>query len=199
MNFDPDKAKEQIFYYVYGLLHSREYRDKYQDTLGKVLPRIPFSSHFREFEKAGEELAAFHVGYETAPKSDEVLPVGEPEGEITKMRLDKDHGVLTVNKYLSFKNIPQEAFEYKVNGKSPLKWVVDQYQVTVDKDTKNKKGSWIVSDPNKSPISNIYYVSDLIPRLVTVSVKTQEIVNSLPSIDRLTSMDSEIERIWGAR
>ena len=115
------------------------------------------------------------------------------------MRLDKDHGVLTVNKYLSFKNIPQEAFEYKVNGKSPLKWVVDQYQVTVDKDTKNKKGSWIVSDPNKSPISNIYYVSDLIPRLVTVSVKTQEIVNSLPSIDRLTSMDSEIERIWGAR
>lgn len=193
LDSDPDEAKEQIFYYIYGLLHSKEYREKYQDTLSKDLPRIPFSSHFREFEKAGRELATFHVGYEEAPKSDEVVPVGEPEGEITKMRLDKEHGVLAVNKNLSFKNIPQEALEYKVNGRSPLEWIVDQYKVKTDKD------SGITSNPNDSPISDIDYVSDLIPRLVTVSIRTQEIVNSLPQIDRLTSMDSEIERIWGVK
>ena len=69
----------------------------------------------------------------------------------------------------------------------------------MDKGKGKTKGSWIVSDPNKSPISDINYVCDLIPRLVTVSVKTQEIVNSLPSIDRLTSIDSEIEGIWGTK
>ena len=196
---DPYKAKEQIFYYVYGLLHSKEYREKYQDTLSKDLPRIPFSSHFEEFEKAGRELAAFHVGYEEAPKYEGIVQQGGPKGEISKMRLDKDREVLTVNRYLSFKNIPQEAFEYVVNGKSPLAWVVDQYQITVDKGTDKKPGSQIVSNPNHSPISDIYYVADLIPRLVTVSLKTQEIVNSLPSIDRITSMDSEIEKIWGVK
>lgn len=188
---DPDKAKEQIFYYVYGLLHSKEYREKYQDTLGKVLPRIPFSSHFKEFEKSGRELAAFHVGYEMAPKYEGLLQEGEPEGEISKMKLDKDKSTLTVNSYLSFKNIPKEAFEYVVNGKSPLAWVVDQYRVKTDKD------SQIVSNPNNSSISDIDYVADLIPKLVTVSIKTQEIVDSLPSIDSIASMDSEIEKIWG--
>ena len=204
LNSDPNKAKEQIFYYIYGLLHSKEYREKYQDTLGKDLPRIPFSSHFKEFETAGRELAAFHVGYEEAPKCEDVLQVGEPKGEISKMRLDKDRGVLTVNRSLSFKNIPKEAFNYVVNGKgktpfSPLAWIVNQYQITVDKGKKKEPGSQIVSNPNDSPISDIYYVADLIPRLVTVSVKTQEIVNSLPSIERITSMDSEIERIWGRK
>ena len=193
LNPDPDKAKEQIFYYVYGILHSKEYREKYQDTLGKLLPRIPFSSHFKDFEKAGRELAAFHVGYEKAPKYEGLLQEGKTEGEISKMRLDKTRGVLTVNRHLSFKNIPKEAFEYVVNGRSPLEWVVDQYKVKTDKD------SGIVSNPNDSTISDIDYVSALIPMLVTVSVKTQEIVNSLPQIDRLTSMDSEIERIWGVK
>ena len=130
------------------------------------------------------------MGYETAPKYEELVQIGESEGEISKMRLNKDRGILTVNN-LSFKNIPKEAFKYVVNGKSPLEWVVDQYKVKTDKD------SGIVSDPNDSSISDVDYVADLIPRLVTVSVRTQEIVGSLPSIDRLTSMDSEIERIWG--
>lgn len=190
---DTDKAKEQIFYYIYSILHSKEYREKYQDTLSKDLPRIPFSSHFKEFEKAGRELATFHVGYEEAPKYEGIEQEGEPEGEISTMRLDKDMGTLTVNKCLSFKNIPKEAFEYVVNCKSPLAWVVDQYKVKTDKD------SQIVSNPNDSPISDIDYISDLIPRLVTVSVETERIVNSLPQIDRLTSMDSEIERIWGRK
>lgn len=89
---------------------------------------------------------------------------------------------------------PQGAFEYVVNGRSPLAWAVDQYKVKTDKD------SQIVSNPNNRSISDIYYVADLIPRLVTVSVKTQEIVNSLPtSIDRIASMDSEIEKIWGVK
>ncbi|MBO6071509.1 MAG: hypothetical protein J6O89_01045 [Aeriscardovia sp.] len=193
LNSDPNKAKEQIFYYIYGILHSKEYRENYQDNLGKDLPRIPFSSHFKEFEKAGRELAAFHVGYEKAPKYEGIEQEGEPEGGISKMRLDKDMGVLTVNRQLSFKNIPKEAFEYVVNGRSPLAWVVDQYKVKTDKDSR------IVSNPNNSPMSDIDYVARLIPRLVTVSVKTQEIVNSLPSIDRITSMDSEIERIWGVK
>ena len=75
-----------------------------------------------------------------------------------------------------------------------MAWAVDQYKVKTDKD------SQIVSNPNNSSISDIYYVADLIPRLVTVSVKTQEIVNSLPtSIDRIASMDSEIEKIWGVK
>ena len=164
---------------ICSLFHSKEYREKYQDTLSKDLPRIPFSSHFKEFEKAGRELAAFHIGYETAPKSDEVIQVGEPVGEISKMRLDKDRGILIVNRYLSFENIPREAFEYVVNGKSPLAWAVDQYSVKTDKD------SGIVSNPNNSPISDIDYICDLIPRLVTVSIEIQKRVSTLPRIDKI--------------
>ena len=145
-----------------------------KDTLSKDLPRIPFSFHFEKFEKSGRELEAFHVGYEEAPKCEDVLQDREPEGEINKMRLDKDRGVLNVNGHLSFKNIPKEAFEYVVNGHSPLAWVVDQYKVKTDKD------SGVVSNPNNSPISDIDYVADLILKLVTVSLETQEIVNSLP-------------------
>ena len=102
------------------------------------------------------------------------------------MRLDKDRGVFIVNRFLSFKNIPQDAFNYVVNGKgntpfSPLAWIVNQYQITVDKG--KGLGLQIVFNPNDSPISDIDYVSDLIPRLVTVSVETQKRVNTLPRID----------------
>ena len=107
--------------------------------------------------------------------------------------LTKIKGTLIVNRHLSFENIPRVAFNYVVNGRSPLEWVVDQYKVKTDTD------SGIVSDPLDSPISDIDYVADLIPRLVTVSIRTQEIVGSLPSIDRLVSMDSEIERMWGTK
>lgn len=193
LDADPDKAKEEIFYYIYGILHSEEYREKYKANLAKDFPRIPFSSHFKEFEKAGKELATFHVGYETAPKCEGVRQIGEPEGEISKMELDKERRILVVNSHLKFEEIPREAFEYVVNGRSPLAWAVNQYQI------KSDEQSGIVQDPNNGPISDINYVADLIPRLCTVSRKTCRIVDSLPPIDRLTSMDSEIERIWGKR
>lgn len=170
-----EEAKKQIFYYVYGPFNSKEYKELLRTSLKGSSFRIPLSSHFKEFEEAGEELATFHMGYETAPKYEGLLQVGKAEGEIGQMDLDKHEGTLTVNKHLSFENIPQKVFDYTINGKSPLEWLVNQYKGTADID----------------------YVSDLIPRLVTVSVKTQEIVNSLPSIERIASMDSEIEKIWG--
>ena len=94
LNSNPNQAKKQIFYYIYGILYSKEYREKYQDTLGKVLHRIPFSSHFKEFEKAGRKLAAFHVGYEEAPKYEGMVQEGELEGEISEINPDKDKGFL---------------------------------------------------------------------------------------------------------
>jgi len=190
---DDGISKEDLFYYVYGLLHSPEYRSRFEADLKKQLPRIPFAGNFWAFSKAGRELAHWHLNYETVEPYPLVhageLPLGEAAlYRVQKMawarkrvdgKLTDDKTTLIYNSRISLTGIPPEALEYVVNGKSALEWVIERYQVTTDKD------SGIVNDPNDwaAEHGDPTYIFDLVKRVVRVSVETVRIVKELPALD----------------
>lgn len=181
-------TKEDIFYYIYGVLHSSEYRKRFDANLKKELPRIPFAEDFRAFSLAGRKLARLHLDYEAVqPYQLRVQGDANNPGRVQKMKWGKkkdpetgkkvdDHTVLIYNESLTFRDIPEAANDYKVNGRSPLEWMIDRYQVKTD------KASGIVNDPNECS-DDPTYISGLIPRLVTVSMETLDIVNMLPPLN----------------
>lgn len=185
-----DVNKVDIFYYVYGILHSPEYRSRFEANLQKELPRIPLSRNFREFCAAGRALAKLHLGYEEI----EPWPVKEVgssllPGPVQKIKWGKrkdsetgkkvdDNTVLIYNENLVIKDIPEAARRYTVNGRSPLEWVIDRYQVKTD------KASGIVNDPNEYS-DDPRYIVDLIEKLIRVSMETMEIVDQLPPVSEL--------------
>lgn len=185
--------KEDVFYYVYGLLHSPDYLERYADSLLKELPRIPCMktvADFWAFSKAGRKLADLHINYETVEKHPLQIEVGgllltDADYRVEKMRYgkngkDKDLTTLIYNDNITVKGIPLEAYEYVVNGKPALDWVVERQCVKADKD------SGIVNDANDYAVetmNNPRYPLELFQRVVTVSLETMKIVKSLPRLD----------------
>jgi len=180
-------TKEDIFFYVYGFLHSPDYRNTFTDDLKMSLPKIEFVSNpedFWTFSKAGRELAEIHLNYEKvkapetikfsgAIKIEDVLK--EPNlCHITKMKVLPKERKVIFNQFLTIENIPEEAFEYIVNGKSAIEWIEDQYQYSKDND------SGIINDPNE--YSGGKYILNLLLSVIGVSVKTVEIVKALPKL-----------------
>ncbi|MBO1269181.1 type ISP restriction/modification enzyme [Arthrobacter cavernae] len=185
---DPAINKEDIFYYVYGIIHSPAYRESYKADLQKLLPRIPKVKDFRGFSTAGRELAELHLNYETVePYPLEEIAQGTPEGDeydfyrVNKLSFGarKDRSRIIYNARITLAGIPEEAFDYQVNGKSALEWIIDRYQVTTHKD------SQITNDANDycREIGDPRYILDLIKRIVTVSVETNRIVAKLPELE----------------
>ena len=176
-----DVSKEDIFYYVYGFLHLPSYREKFSAELKKSLPRIILSDKFWEVSRAGRELAALHLNYESQPIPDGVEVIGADKNNfaVKKMRLSNDKTTLTYNDFITIRNIPPRSFDYVVNGRSPLEWIIDRYQVKED------KASGIVNNPNDWSLEhdNSRYILDLILSAITVSLKTLDIVDGLPEIE----------------
>ena len=177
--YDTDISKEDIFYYIYGILHSPEYKERFASDLKKMLPRIPFAQDFWAFSKAGRELAQWHLNYETV----EPYPLQqqssllEPNYKVIKMRFTKqDKTTIIYNSYITLYGIPLEAYEYIVNGKSALEWIMERYQFTKDKE------SLITNDPNDWS-EDPQYILNLVKRIVRVSIETMKIVNSLPPLN----------------
>ena len=188
---DSSITKEDVFFYVYGVLHSREYRTRFANNLKKELPRIPLAADFRAFERAGRRLGDLHVNYEgveryaveeagdsAKPGRTEKMAWGKVRDKETG-KLVKDYTVLKVAENLTLRGIPERAQEYEVNGKSALAWLVDRYQVKVD------KKSGIVNDPNLYASDNPRYIVDLVESVITVSLETLDIVDSLPPLNEL--------------
>ena len=175
---DDTITKWDIFHYNYGLLHHPTYREKYERNLKRDLPHIPFAEDFWGFAKAGEQLADLHVNYESVPKYDKLRKVETPgmqvNWDVEKMKLSKDKTQLKYNDFLTLDGIPAEVYDYRLGNRSALEWVVDQYRVKMD------KRSGIVNDPNRA--DQPQYIVDLIGRVITVSLKTVEIVNNLPPL-----------------
>lgn len=182
-------TKEDIFYYVYGILHSRDYRRRFGNNLAKELPRIPLDMDFPAFRDAGRKLAKLHLGYEKV-KPWAVTETGDSAnpGRTVKMTYPrkvtdpetgkkvKDLTVLQVAENLTIEGIPPRAYEYVVNGKTAIGWLIDRYQVTTD------KKSGIVNDPNEySPDPR--YIVDLVEKVIRVSVETVDIMNGLPALN----------------
>ncbi len=182
-----DICREDIFYYVYGLLHSSEYRERFADNLGKELPRIPCvktAAGFCAFSKAGRALAELHIGYETVTPYPANVAGGSTfedyRVENMKYGKGKDKSTLHYNAKITVTGIPLEAYEYVVNGKPALDWVVERQRVKPD------KASGIVNDANDWAIetmNNPKYPLELFLRVVTVSLETMKIVKSLPPLD----------------
>ena len=179
-------AKEDLFYYVYGLLHSPDYRERFADNLSKELPRIPCvkdAAAFWAFSRAGRALADLHVNYESVAPYPATI-TGETEGvsyRVEKMRYGgKDKTILHYNGHITITGIPLAAYDYVVNGKPALDWVVERQCVKTD------KASGIVNDANDwavETMNNPRYPLELFLRVITVSLETMKIVNALPALD----------------
>ena len=194
---DAGITKEDIFFYVYALLHHPEYRERYEDDLKKMLPRIPRAAGFHTYASVGRELADLHVNYERvepylsvqeeaslhAPADPwERYRIGESKMCFPKLgRKEKDHTRLEYNEYVTLVGIPEQAQHYTISGYSPLEWIIDRFYVKTDV----KRGSFIVNDPNDflRERGRPDAVVDLIKRLVTVSMRTQELLATLPALE----------------
>lgn len=177
--------KEDIFYYVYGFLQNKEYREAFSNDLKKMLPRlllIEDVKDFWKFSKAGRALADLHINYETVPAFKGVKIKGADSGFYTveKMRFPKKDQKDTIiyNSNITIENIPAKAYEYVVNGKSAIEWIMERYQVTTHKE------SGIKNDPNDwaKEVGNPRYILDLLLSVINVSVQTVEIVEGLPKV-----------------
>lgn len=219
-------TKEHIFYYVYGLLHSKQYRERFADDLKKSLPRIPIVDNVRDFMafyKAGKELADLHLNYGqgineqiTGKDGDYLFYANMPMlahrffgvkviGDIdiwqsewtdetyqyfavdkmkfAKVRDENDKLVsdkirIIYNGHITIENIPLKAYEYIVNGKSAIEWIMERYAVTIDKSSqiKNNPNDW--SREHEQP----RYILDLLLSVINLSCQTVDIVNVLPQI-----------------
>jgi len=191
-------VKEDIFYYVYGLLHSEEYRTRFADNLSKQLPRIPTvkqEADFWAFVEAGRKLGDLHVNYESV----EPYAVTYKEGDlrlanvadpVTFYRVEQmrfagkrpnlDKTTVIYNPNITMTNIPLEAYDYVVNGKSALDWVMERQCVKTD------KASGIVNDANdyaNETMQDPAYPLKLFQRVITVSLETMNIVRGLPKLE----------------
>ena len=184
-------AKEDIFYYVYGILHSEDYRQEFANDLKKMLPRIPLveaPKDFWAFSKAGRALAELHINYESVPAFEGITVKGADSNffNVDKMRFPKkdQKDSIIYNSKISISNIPPQAYEYVVNGKSAIEWVMERYRVTVDLNSKGQ-GSGIKNDPNdwSEEVGNPRYILDLLLSIINVSVQTVDIVNGLPKLN----------------
>jgi len=191
-------TKEDLFYFVYGLLHSTEYKERFKNNLSKELPRIPAVKHFEdfmEFSRAGRKLGELHVNFETVKPYPvffkeyglKIQNVFEPKSfyRVNKMKFagkrpNLDKTTVIYNNNITIQKIPTEAYEYVVNGKSALEWVMERQVVKTD------KASGIVNDANdyaNETMNNPAYPLELFQRVITVSLETMKIVRGLPKLD----------------
>ncbi|WP_187930306.1 DEAD/DEAH box helicase [Helicobacter pylori] len=169
--------EEEIFYYIYAIFHHKGYLEKYKNSLAKEAPRIALSEDFKELSVLGKELAELHLNYENGEMHTSVkhnlLESAEVEGyyDVVKMKKDKKGDRILYNQNIAITQIPQKAFDYVVNGKSAIDWVIERYSITKDKD------SLIENNPNH--YAGGQYVFELLCRVITLSVKSVDLIEKI--------------------
>lgn len=168
-------AEEEIFYYIYAILHHKGYLKKYKNSLTKEAPRIALSEDFKELSMLGKELAELHLNYESGEMHDSVkyttLMNAEIEGYYDVVKMTKKGDSIIYNQNIAITKIPQKAFDYVVNGKSAIDWVIERYQKTMDKE------SLIENNPND--YAGGQYVLELLCRVITLSVKSVDLIEKI--------------------
>lgn len=197
---EEDISKDDVFYYIYGLLHSPNYRERFKNNLAKALPRIPAVRTFEDFaafRDAGRALGDLHVNFESVEPymvtfkegTHDLIPEAQADPtkfyRVKKMKFggkgkEKDKTTVIYNDNITMQNIPLEAYDYVVNGKPALEWVMERQVVKQD------KASGIINDANDYAVETVgdpRYPMELFQRVITVSLETTRIVNGLPGLD----------------
>lgn len=173
-------TKEDIFYYIYAVLQSEEYIKAYGDNLSKEMPRIPTLEKFPKYVEIGRKLAELHLNYE-APVDAAALgldiAITKEDYSVSKMRFkkdgkDNDKGTIIFNDYIKISNIPERAYDYVVNGRPAIEWIMESYRVKTDKD------SGITDDPNA--YGDEKYIFNLLISIISVSLKTLDLIDEMP-------------------
>lgn len=180
-------STDDTFAYIYALLNSPDYQERYANDLRKDLARIPIVKDVNQYVKIGKQLIDLHLNYENVPVYDgvDIQYNGTPEYRVTKMKfakkrnaegkLEKDRSTIIFNDSITISNIPEKAYQYIVNGRSAIEWIMDQYQVKMD------KKSGITDDPNDYS-DDQKYIFNLLLRIINVSIQTVDLVNKLPDL-----------------
>ncbi len=168
-------AEEEIFYYIYAILHHKGYLEKYKNSLTKEAPRIALSEDFKELSILGKELAELHLNYESGEMHESVkhnlLENAGMEGYYDVVKMTKKGDRIIYNNHITITKIPKKAFDYVVNGKSAIDWVIERYQKTMDKD------SLIENNPND--YAGGKYIFELLCRVITLSVKSVDLIEKI--------------------
>jgi predicted helicase len=189
--YGPQTTKWDIFSYIYALLHHPQYRERYKDNLKRSLPHLPLVQRGEDFfasAQIGMQLMNMHINYENVKEADlmhldnQSLSYSESR-RVEKMRISPDRVAVIINKSLTLSGIPPECFQYRLGNRSALEWVIDQYQVTRD-----KQGN-VVSDPNQ--LDDKDYIIRLVKQVVAVSVQTIGLVRQL---EQMTNVEDWIEK-----
>lgn len=173
-------TKEDIFYYLYAVLHSKDYIEAYADNLAKEMVRIPTLEKFPKYVEIGRQLAELHLHYEAPADASALgldIQITKEDYTVSKMRFkkvgkDSDKGTIIFNDYITISNIPERAYEYVVNGRSAIEWIMESYRVKTDKD------SGITDDPNT--YGDEKYIFNLLISVISVSLKTLDLIESMP-------------------
>ncbi len=174
---DDSIVEEEIFYYIYAIFHHKGYLEKYKNSLAKEAPRIALSEDFKELSILGKELAELHLNYESGEMHESVkhnlLENAEVEGyyDVVQMKKDKKGDRIQYNHHITITQIPKKAFDYVVNGKSAIDWVIERYQKTMDKE------SLIENNPND--YAGGKYVFELLCRVIKLSEKSVDLIEKI--------------------
>ncbi|KHL85979.1 restriction endonuclease Eco57I [Helicobacter pylori] len=174
---DDSIVEEEIFYYIYAIFHHKGYLEKYKNSLAKEAPRIALSDDFKELSVLGKELGELHLNYESGEMHTSVkhnlLENAEVEGyyDVVQMKKDKKGDSIIYNQNITITKIPQKAFNYVINGKSAIDWVIERYSITKDKD------SLIENNPND--YAGGKYVFELLCRVIKLSEKSVDLIEKI--------------------
>ncbi|GAA9290841.1 hypothetical protein TH0238_08120 [Helicobacter pylori] len=168
-------AEEEIFYYIYAILHHKGYLEKYKNSLAKEAPRIALSPDFKELSILGKELGELHLNYESGEMHESVkrttLMNAEEKGYYDVEKMKKQGDSIIYNQNITITKIPQKAFDYVINGKSTIDWVIERYQKTMDKD------SLIENNPND--YAGGKYILELLCRVIKLSEKSVDLIEKI--------------------
>ena len=171
--------KEEIFHYVYAVLHNPAYRTKYELNLKREFPRIPFYDNFTQWSKWGEQLMDLHINYEEAkPFKLKEITNKEVKNPKAKLKALKEEGTIILDEATTLTGIPAEAWQYKLGNRSALEWVLDQYKESKPKDPTiaEKFNTYKFADYKE-------HVIDLLKKVCTVSVETENITNQMRALE----------------
>ena len=173
-------TKEDIFYYLYAVLQSKQYIENYADNLSKEMPRIPMLEGFFEYVKIGRQLAELHLGYERVIEPSSLgltVEITKEEYTVSQIKFakegkEKKKDTILFNPYITISGIPKKAYEYVLNGRSAIEWIMEYYQIKTD------SLSGITDDPNT--YGDEKYIFNLLISIIDLSIRTQDLLDTLP-------------------